>query len=187
MRPSSRSRGTSWRKLTSWSPVQTSSRGGARARARPPGAADRARAARPGRRSGRSTRFRSAQVVVLGDALVHPVRLDQAQERLPRQVELADGRLQLLHHRPGRARPVAGLDLPLELVEQRRAGRLRPRRRGCPRAGRSRRPPADAGAARAGRGTRRPGSSRSALERLPGQGPSVLRTFAEPAAPRQTG
>ena len=59
--------------------------------------------------------------LVLGDALIHPVRLDQAQKRLPRQVEFADGRPQLLHHRPGGLTRVAGLHLPLELVEQRQA------------------------------------------------------------------
>ena len=53
------------------------------------------------------------------DALIHPVRLDQAQERLARQRAGADRRLQLAHHLPGRLAFVAGLDLSLELVERR--------------------------------------------------------------------
>ena len=44
--------------------------------------------------------------------------LDQAHERLARQVELADRRLELPHHRPRRLAVVAGVDLPLELVER---------------------------------------------------------------------
>ena len=55
--------------------------------------------------------------LVLGLALVDPVALDQPQERLAREVELADRRLELPHHRPRRVAVVAGLDLTLQLVE----------------------------------------------------------------------
>ena len=56
--------------------------------------------------------------LVLRDALVHPVRLDQAQEGLKRQAELRDRGPKLAQHRPRRLAAVAGLDLPLELVEE---------------------------------------------------------------------
>ena len=84
-RPSARSRGTSWRKLTSWSPVQTSSRGGHELAARP---SSREQAEHePPDRVGRvdAVLLQVVPGLVLGDALVHPVRLDQPQERLARQ------------------------------------------------------------------------------------------------------
>ena len=55
---------------------------------------------------------------VLGGALVHPVRFDQTEERLARERELTDRRLQDAHHRPGRLAVVARFDLPLQLVER---------------------------------------------------------------------
>ena len=58
--------------------------------------------------------------LVLRDPLIHPVGLDQPQERLARQVELSDRRLELPHHRPGRRAEVAGVELALELVEERK-------------------------------------------------------------------
>jgi len=54
---------------------------------------------------------------VLGDALVDPVRLDQAQERFTREGELVDGGSQGTHHGPGRLALVAGFELALELVQ----------------------------------------------------------------------
>src|SRR6266508_4368258 len=62
-----------------------------------------------------------AQVVprlVLGDALIHPVRLDQAQERLAGERELADRRLKHAEHGPGGLAGVAGVELALQLVER---------------------------------------------------------------------
>ena len=56
--------------------------------------------------------------LVLGDALIHPVRLDQSQERLARKRELVDGRRKRLQHRPRGLARVAGIELPLELVER---------------------------------------------------------------------
>ena len=56
--------------------------------------------------------------LVLRDALIHPVRLDQAEERLARQVELADRRLDVPQHRPRRAPLEGRVDLALELVER---------------------------------------------------------------------
>ena len=52
------------------------------------------------------------------DALVHPVGLDQAEERLARKRELADRRLEHAHHRPFRRPAVAAVDLPFELVQR---------------------------------------------------------------------
>ena len=123
-RPSSRSRGTSWRKFTSWSPVQTeslaatssgsSSRRSTPSTSRPHGSAE-------------WTQYccSSSHVSYSADALIHPVRLDQPQERLARQVELADRRLDVPQHRPRRA-------------ARRRPRRPRPRARRAPRAGRPR-------------------------------------------------
>ena len=54
---------------------------------------------------------------ILRDSLVHAVCLDQAQERLSRQVAGANRALQLPRHRPGRLAGVTGVDLALELVE----------------------------------------------------------------------
>ena len=56
--------------------------------------------------------------LVLGDALIHPVRLDQSQERLARKRELVDGRRKRLQDRPGGLARVAGVELLLELVER---------------------------------------------------------------------
>ena len=56
--------------------------------------------------------------LVRRDPLIHPVGLDQPQERLARQVELADRRLELPHHRPGGLAGIAGVQLALELVEE---------------------------------------------------------------------
>ena len=60
--------------------------------------------------------------LVLRDSLIHPIRLDQAQERLAREVELADRRLQLDEHGPRGGAPKSGVDLQLELVERRQPG-----------------------------------------------------------------
>src|SRR5207249_3091292 len=57
--------------------------------------------------------------LVLVDALVHPVRLDQAEERLTRQVELTDRRLDVPQYRPRGAPLERRADLALELVERR--------------------------------------------------------------------
>ena len=57
--------------------------------------------------------------LVLGHPLVHPVRLDQPQERLAWQVELADRRLDVPQHGPRRLAGEGGVDLALELVERR--------------------------------------------------------------------
>jgi len=56
--------------------------------------------------------------LVLAHPLVHPVRVDQPQERLPRQAELGDRRLDVPQHRPRRLTGKGGVDLPLELVER---------------------------------------------------------------------
>ena len=56
--------------------------------------------------------------LVLELALIHPIGVDQPQERLARQPELANRRLQRLQDRPFRLALVAGCDLPLELVER---------------------------------------------------------------------
>src|SRR3954470_12156003 len=61
-----------------------------------------------------------AQVVpglVLRDPLIHAVRLDQAEEWLARQRELANRRLERLHHRPRRFAGVTSFELVLEVVE----------------------------------------------------------------------
>jgi hypothetical protein len=56
--------------------------------------------------------------LVLGDALIHAIRLDQAPERLAREAACLDRRPELAHHRPGgRALAVAEVELTLELVE----------------------------------------------------------------------
>ena len=55
---------------------------------------------------------------VLAHPLIHAIRLDQAQERLARQVELANRRLHVPQHRPGRLAGESRVDLPLELVER---------------------------------------------------------------------
>ena len=55
----------------------------------------------------------------LADPLIHAVRLDQAQERLARQVELADRRLHVPQHRPRRRACEGGVNLTFELVERR--------------------------------------------------------------------
>ena len=62
-----------------------------------------------------------AQVVprlVCGDPLIHPVRLDQPEERVARERELADRRLQHAHDRPAGLSRVTGFHLALELVER---------------------------------------------------------------------
>ena len=121
---------------------------------------------------------------VLGDPLVHPVGLDQAQERLPGQVELADRRLELLHHRP-RRRAARNRRRPRPRARRAaRAGRPRPRRRGCPRAGRTRTRPAGAAGAHAGRGATRPGSSRSARGRRRRRSTPVLDSVCHDPAVR---
>ena len=56
--------------------------------------------------------------LVLADPLVPAVRLDQPQERLPRQVEAPDRRLHVAQHRPRRLAGERRVDLPLELVER---------------------------------------------------------------------
>ncbi len=56
--------------------------------------------------------------LVLRAALVDPVRLDQAQERLARQVELAHRRLHVPQHRPRRLALEGRAHLLLELVER---------------------------------------------------------------------
>ena len=59
--------------------------------------------------------------LVLRYPLVHPVRLDQPGERLPRQRAGLDRRLQLAHDGPlGLSGAVTGVELRLELVEHRR-------------------------------------------------------------------
>ena len=82
-----------------------------------PGRADRARG---GRRVGRvaAVLLQVVPGLVLGDALIHPVRLDQSQERLARKRELVDGRRERPHDRPGRLARVAGAELLLQLVER---------------------------------------------------------------------
>jgi hypothetical protein len=57
--------------------------------------------------------------LVLADPLVHPIRLDQTQERLAGQVELANRRLHVLEHRPGCRAGEGGIHFALELVERR--------------------------------------------------------------------
>ena len=56
--------------------------------------------------------------LVLAHPLVHAIRLDQPQERLARQVELADRRLHVPQHRPRRLAGEGRVDLALELVER---------------------------------------------------------------------
>src|SRR4051794_28249108 len=56
--------------------------------------------------------------LVLGDPLVDPVRLDQAQERLPRKAERADRRLESAHDGPRGRAAVTRLELSLELVQR---------------------------------------------------------------------
>ena len=57
--------------------------------------------------------------LVLGDALVDPVRLDQAVERLARQIELPNGRLHVPEDRPRRLAVERERNLSLQLVERR--------------------------------------------------------------------
>jgi len=57
--------------------------------------------------------------LVVGDALVHPVGLDETKERLPRQSVFPDRRLDVAHDRPGRLVREGELHLALELVEGR--------------------------------------------------------------------
>jgi hypothetical protein len=59
--------------------------------------------------------------LVLAHPLVHPIRLDQAQERLARQLELANGGLDVPQDRPRRLTCEGGVDLRLQLVERREA------------------------------------------------------------------
>src|SRR3954447_9900326 len=59
-----------------------------------------------------------APALVLGDPLIHPVRLDQAQERLPRQVKRPDRRLENAHDGPRGRAAVARLELSLELIQR---------------------------------------------------------------------
>ena len=54
---------------------------------------------------------------VLAHPLVHAIRLDQPQERLARQLELANRRLHVPQDRPRRLARESRVDLPLELVE----------------------------------------------------------------------
>src|SRR5207237_2010956 len=54
----------------------------------------------------------------LGVALVEPLPLHQAPERLAWERELVDRRPQRTHHRPGRLAAVARVELALELVER---------------------------------------------------------------------
>src|SRR5581483_1648527 len=55
--------------------------------------------------------------LVLGHPLIHPVRLDQAVERLARQVELAHGRLHVPHDGPRRPPREEQLDLSGQVVQ----------------------------------------------------------------------
>src|SRR5439155_3833650 len=56
--------------------------------------------------------------LVLGEALVHPVRLDQPEERLSWQRELVDGRRERPQDRPRGLYRVARVELALELSER---------------------------------------------------------------------
>jgi len=56
---------------------------------------------------------------VLAHPLIHAIRLDQPQERLARQVELPNRRLDVPQHRPRRLTGEGRIDLLLELVERR--------------------------------------------------------------------
>src|SRR5207244_6555819 len=64
--------------------------------------------------------------VVLGDALIRSVRIDQAEDGRARQVEGTDRRLKLTHDRPCRLAVVARVELLLQLVEERVAVALGP-------------------------------------------------------------
>ena len=66
----------------------------------------------------RAVRLQVGPGLVLGDALVLPVALDQPPEGLARKRAGPDRRLELAHHRPVRLAGVAEVELPLELVER---------------------------------------------------------------------
>src|SRR5262249_4189930 len=57
--------------------------------------------------------------LVLGDPLIHPVRLDQPEKGLARQLKLAKRRLQLDEHGPGRGPGEGRINLAFELIQRR--------------------------------------------------------------------
>ena len=98
--------------------------------------------------------------LVLAHPLVHAIRLDQPQERLARQLELANRRLHVPQAPATPARPRTQRRPPARARRAPRAGRLRRRRRARRRAARSSRARGCAGAVSAGREPSRRGSSR---------------------------